>query len=48
MNDTAAIFVANGHGLMEVKIPSQMAEANKNNPIGYVSLRKLSTSSFTY
>jgi hypothetical protein len=48
MNDTAAIFVANGHGLTDVKIPSQAAEASKNNSTVYVSIRKFSTSSFTY
>ena len=48
MKDTAAIFVARGQGLTDVNIPSQTAEAKKNNSIGYVSLRNFSTSSFTY
>jgi hypothetical protein len=48
IKNTAAIFVANGHGLTDVSIPSHMAEAKKINSIGYVSFRNFSTSCFTY
>jgi hypothetical protein len=34
MKDTAAIFEASGQGLTDVNIPSQTAEAKKNNSIG--------------
>ena len=35
MKDTAAIFVASGHGLTEVNIPSHMADETRRKPSIY-------------